>query len=220
MRKSKAQFLGFTFFIHKKNISKVKDKSGRVFRRKPNERLFVGIDHDRIKKRMMGLQMINQKHQPTYVSLYCNLKPWDIITKFSQKLVGLLNYYYGYLTYPSDLGVYYYILRYACLKTLSHRMKISISRVQKIYGDKMYMKKSIKMINSRTGIHTVKETYVKFPRYLEIMNSVGTRVVLERKTKKEKIFAQDFLRKLPVTLIDPLESINIKANVRTGSKTD
>ena len=222
LRKSKAKFLGFTLFIHKKNISKVKHKNGRIFRRRSNERLFVGIDHDRIKSRMMGLQLINQKYQPRHVGLYCNLKPWDIVTKFSQKLVGLLNYYYGYLTYPSDLGVYYYILRYACLKTLAYRMKISISRIQKIHGNKMYMKKTIRMINPKTHTHTVKERYVKFPGYLEVMDVIGNRVALERKTKKEKekISTQNLMEKATFTPIDPLETLNIRVNVRTGSKTD
>ena len=135
---------------------------------------------------MIGLQMINHKYQPRHVGLYCNLKPWDIITKFSQKLIGFLNYYYGYLTYPSDLGTYYYILRYACLKTLSYRMKISISRIQKIYGDKMYMKKTIRMINSKIGTYTVKETYVKFPRYLEAMDVIGNRLALEKENERGK----------------------------------
>lgn len=224
LKKNKATFLGFTLFTHKKNISKVKHKSGRIFRRRSNERLFVGIDHDRIKNRMIGLQMINHKYQPRHVGLYCNLKPWDIVTKFSQKLVGFINYYYGYLTYPSDLGTYYYILRYACLKTLSHRMKISISRIQKIYGDKMYMKKTIRMINSKIGTYSVKEAYVKFPRYLEAMDAIGNRLALEKENKKkmkeEKISAQNLMEKTTPTPIDPLSAINIRVNVRTGSKTD
>ena len=224
LKKNKAKFLGFTLFTHKKNISKVKHKSGRIFRRRSNERLFVGIDHDRIKNRMIGLQMINHKYQPRHVGLYCNLKPWDIITKFSQKLIGFLNYYYGYLTYPSDLGTYYYILRYACLKTLSYRMKISISRIQKIYGDKMYMKKTIRMINSKIGTYTVKETYVKFPRYLEAMDAIGNRLAVEKEKKKkmkeEKISTQNLMEKTTPTPMDPLSAINIRVNVRTGSKTD
>ena len=213
LKKNKAKFLGFTLFTHKKNISKVKHKTDRVFRKRSNERLFVGIDHDRIKSRMIGLQMVNHKYQPRHVGLYCNLKPWDIITKFSQKLIGFLNYYYSHLTYPSDLSAYYYILRHACLKTLSHRMKMSTSKIQKIYGDKMYIKKTVRMIDSKIDTYTIKEAYVKFPRYLEAMDAVGNRLALEkenkRKMKEEKISAQNLIEEATPTLIDPLSTVNI-----------
>jgi len=65
-------------------------------------------------------------------------------------------------------------------------MKISISRIQKIYGDKMYMKKTIRMINSKIGTYTVKETYVKFPRYLEAMDVIGNRLALEKENERGK----------------------------------
>ena len=87
LNKGKAKFLGFTLFTHKKNISRIR-KNNRIFRRRSNQRLFVGIDHDRIKSRMIGLQMINEKYQPRHVGLYCSLKPWEIVTKFSQKKIG------------------------------------------------------------------------------------------------------------------------------------
>lgn len=124
----------------------------------------MGIDHDRVKSRMIGLQMIDEKYKPRHVGLYCRLKPWEIVTKFSQKLTGFLSYYYKYLTYPTDLGAYYYILRYACLKTLAYRMKISVSKIHKVHGEKMNMKRTIRMIDSKTNTHTIKEGYVKFPR--------------------------------------------------------
>lgn len=223
LRKGKAKFLGFTLFIHKKNISKVKNKDGRIFRRRSNERLFMGIDHDKVKSRMIGLQMIDEKYKPRHVSLYCRLKPWEIVTKFSQKLTGFLNYYYNYLTYPSDLGVYYYILRYACLKTVAYRMKISVSKIHKVHGEKMNMKKTIRMIDSKTNTHTIKEGYVKFPRYLEAMDAVGDRFALDLKSKKEiekgTITNKNLTEKMSTTPIDPLETINFRANVRTGSKT-
>jgi group II intron reverse transcriptase/maturase len=226
LRKGKAKFLGFTLFIHKKNISSVKNKDGRIFRRRSNERLFTGIDHDRVKSRMIGLQIIDEKYKPRHVGLYCSLKPWEIVTKFSQKLTGFLDYYYNYLIYPSDLGAYYYILRYACLKTLAYRMKISVSKIHKVYGEKMNMKKTIRMIDSKTNTHTIKEGYVKFPRYLEAMDAVGDRFALDLKSKKENkeekgtITIKNLTEKINTTPMDPLETIKLRANVRTGSKTD
>jgi hypothetical protein len=103
-------------------------------------------------------------------------------------------------------------------------MKISISRIQKICGDKMYMKKTIRMINSKIGAYTVKEAYVKFPRYLEAMDAIGNRLALEKENKKkmkeEKISAQNLMEKTIPTPMDPLSAINIRVNVRTGFKTD
>ena len=88
----------------------------------------------------------------------------------------------------------------------------------------MYMKKTIRMINSKIGTYTVKETYVKFPRYLEAMDAIGNRLALEKENKKkmkeEKVSAQNLMEKTTPTPMDPLSAINIRVNVRTGSKTN
>lgn len=194
LEKKKAKFLGFTFFRHKKNISKVKGEEGETFKRIANELIFIGIDHERIKKRMIGLQIINEKYEPRHVGLYCSLKPCEIVTKFRQKLEGLINYYYPFLTYPSDLGYYYYALRYSCLKTLAHRIKISISQIQKKYGNKIKVPGIRKISDKKKNIQVDQEFIVEFPKYLEIMDRIGEKIVRERHEKKEEMTIKAILR--------------------------
>lgn len=224
LKKNKAKFLGFTLFRHKKNISRLKHKkTGRVYRRRSNDRLFVGIDHERVKNRMKEVQIINDKYFPRHVGLFCSLKPWDIVTKFNQKTIGFINYYYAELAYPSDLGYYYYALRYSCLKTLSHRMRISISQIQKIYGNRIVMTKIERGRDPKTGLIKEKEGIVFFPEYLEIMDKIGDRIASEviqgTKLIPDLKFA-NVIEGLDPLPLDALETINIKVNVRTGSKID
>lgn len=83
---------------------------------------------------MVWLQILTEKkYQPKHVGLYFSLKPQKIVIKFLQKLSGFLNYYYEFLTSPSDLNFYCYVLKLSCLKTLSFKMKESITQILKIY---------------------------------------------------------------------------------------
>lgn len=147
---------------------------------------------------MIGLQIINKKYKPRHVGFYCSLRPWDIVTKFTQKLTGLINYYYEFLTYPSDLSFYYYALKYSCLKTLAHRMKKSISQILKIYGEKIKM-----TITKKDKVEKLR--HAKFPRYMEIMDQIGERIILKRKIKKSnETKMKDLLKNDKFETHDPL----------------
>jgi hypothetical protein len=119
LSKGKVKFLGFTFFKHIKKVSTVKNKIKRNgvirivnSRLKVNEKIFIGIDHEKVQNIMIGLQMLTKKNKYTrHVKRYCNLKSWEIVRKFKEKFEEFAYYYYPFLTNPSDLGFYYYIIR-------------------------------------------------------------------------------------------------------------
>jgi group II intron reverse transcriptase/maturase len=224
LKKGKAKFLGFTLFYHIKRITRVPNKeTGRIFRRRANDRIFVGIDHERQKQRLMALKMINEKKMPRHVGLYVRLKPWDIVTKFKQKAEGFINYFYPQLTYKSDLGYYYYVFRYSCLKTLANRMKISISQIQKKYGERIAMPKTEFKITEKTGKKTIIERRVGFPLYRELLDRIGTRIqreIIAASKKKKQEEGKIVLSNVETIPNEALDSLNIKISLKDGLKVD
>lgn len=185
LNKGKAKFLGFTLFNH---IKRVQKKRLREDRKEHSQRagtlLFIGMDHEWIKKRMVNLQILDEKHRTRHVEIYCSLRPWQIVTKFKQKIEGFADYYYSNINYKSDLGVYYYYMYYSCLKTISFRMRISVSQIIKRYGPEIKIPGAIKQKNE-LGIETEKDVIPKkFPKYLDLMDRIGNRTVINRANKK------------------------------------
>ena len=183
LKKNKAKFLGFTFFLRKKTIVSKETQVCRILKQISRDQIYLGIDHKKVKNRMKELKIINKKLKPKHVILYFNLKPWEIVEKFSGKTLSFLNYYYPQLSSPSDLSYYYYVFKYSCLKTLSFQMKITIAQLFKVYGKNLKMKKVVKVKDKATGIIKKKELAVSFPNYINMMDQIGNRIVLEKIVK-------------------------------------
>merc|ERR1712099_104686 len=173
-----------------------------------------------------------KKLKPRHVGIYCSLKDWEIVTKFNQILRGLFNYYYYSLTGKSDLHKYYYLYRYSCLKTLAHRLRISIAKITKKYGNELIMKYFI-YFKDQNGKKIKKERSVKFPTYKKLMNETGFRVEREKKEQfaklekmKEGVNKKFLLNKIEFLdvfkssylLEDPFMEKDIRVNLRTGLK--
>jgi len=94
IRKKKAKFLGFTLYKKKKRIIRKKTKNGKIYRQKSTVSLIIRIDHDSVKKRLVDFKVITKKNCPRSVPIFLQLKPYQIIEKFKQKLTELFNYYY------------------------------------------------------------------------------------------------------------------------------
>ena len=133
---------------------------------------------------MVTNQILMDKLKTRHVGLYCSLKPWEIVKKFDQKMTGLAYYYYEHLTAPSELSFYYYALKFSCLKTVSHRKKISISQILKIHGPKITMKGLIKRKDKYGEIKDI-DISTSFKTYLEIMDEVGKWNVQQKKLRKQ-----------------------------------
>lgn len=196
LKKNKAKYLGFTIseLVQKVGAKKIPD--GRIA-----VPLHIGINHDRLKTRLINSQIINSKYHTRHVGLDCSLKPWHIVEKFKQRIEGIIHYYYKTITSPSDLNFYYYVHKFSCLKTLAHRMRKSIRQVNFTYGNRLVIKMQMNSIDSEGRVKKI-EKISYFPTYLEIMDQVGEKVALENKElyKKLKLKKDAF-----VGILNPVE---------------
>lgn len=236
LKKEHASFLGFTL---KKTPSKVQTrikKDGTKFKARTTLGLKIGIDHERVMKRLEEIQVIKDRNEkklkPRHVGIYCSLKDWEIVTKFNQILRGLFNYYYYSLTGKSDLHKYYYLYRYSCLKTLAHRLRISIAKITKKYGNELIIK-YFSYSKDQNGKKIKKERSAKFPTYKKLMNEIGFRVEREKREQfaklekmKEGVNKKFLLEKIEFldvfkssyVLEDSFMEKDVKVNLRTGLK--
>ena len=181
LKKNKAKYLGFTIseFVQKTGAKKISDRRIAI-------PLHVGINHDRLKPRLINSQIINLKYHTRHVGLDCSLKPWHIVEKFKQRIEEIIHYYYKTITSPSDLSFYYYVHKFSCLKTLAHRMRKSMRQVNFTYGNRLVIKMQINSMDSEGRVKKI-EKISYFPTYSEIMNQVGKKVALENKELYKKL---------------------------------
>jgi hypothetical protein len=237
LKKKFARFLGFTFKNTPSMIQIRKGKNGKKFKARTTLSPRIGIDHERVMKRLEENQIITKKRKgkkqkTRHVGIYCSLKDWEIVMKFIQIIRGMFNYYYYSLTGKSDLHKYYYLHKYSCLKTLAHRLRMSTAKVTKKYGGELNIKYSVYLKDSN-GKEIKKERNVKFPTYKKLMNEIGFRVEAEKREqyyrleKMKKGINKKFLLKeikFPdvfknsYVLEDPFKEENIRVNLRTGLK--
>lgn len=235
LKKKSLNFLGFTF---KKIPSKVnkreKKDENKFFKARTTLGLKIGIDHERILNRLQQHQLINNKKKPRHVGIYCSLKPWEIVTKFKQRVVGVFNYYYYSLTMKSDLKYYHYIHNYSCLKTLAHREKTSINKIIYKYGRRMLIEYKTYKRDPNGGI-IKKNNTIEFPTYKELMKLIGEKVEKKKreeffnlKNRKKKMTSEEKFLLEPIvlpdiikhkeTIYEPFTEQDLVINTRTGLK--
>lgn len=230
-------FLGFTFKNTLSIVQTRKKKDGKKFDARMTLGPRIGIDHARVMKKLEENQVITKKRKGKkqkirHVGIFCSLKDWEIVTKFAQIIRGIFNYYYYSLTGKSDLHKYYYLHKYSCLKTLAHRLRISIVKVTKKYGKELNVKYSV-YLKDRNGKKIETERNVRFPTYKKLMNEIGFRVEAEKREQfhkltkmKEEINKKFLLKEIEFqnvfrssyVLEDPFKEENIRVNLRTGLK--
>ena len=222
LKRGQAMFLGFSFFTHNRNMTRVRDeKTGKtLFRRRAEDFLYIGIDHKKIKTRMIDHQMINTEYKTRRVNLYTNLFPWDIVMKFRQKMLGFFNYYYPHLSSKADLSKYYYFFYYSCCKTIAYRVKKSITQIAKTHGSDLRMKYNVVKKDLKTNKIITKKYYVYFPEYKQTMNDISQRLIRnQKKEKKIRNKYRDIINNDRTKPMDPLTTLKINVNTRrTGSK--
>lgn len=182
LHKEKAKFLGFTLFRKKKRIIKKKGKSGKIFRQKSTTDITIGVDHKRVKERLIAGKIMNENGMPRSNPIYMQLKNYHIVTKYKQRVEGLFNYYCIPITYQNELNLYHYIYKFSCLKTLARRKKKSIKQVTLIHGEKLTMEESYNKGVDKNGKYKKMKREVSFPTYAEITKS--SKEFKEREMKK------------------------------------
>lgn len=231
--KEKAKFVGFTIFRKKKRIIRKTSKKGIIFRQRSTVELTLGIDHDRVRNRLVAGKIMNEKLKPRSNTLYGLMKPVYIVKKYRQRLEGLVNYYYRILSYPTELSLYYYAYKFSCLKTLARRMNKSIKKITMTYGEEIKMEIEVKEFTLKGEKTRIERA--SFPKYRAAMNRgkemknirnnkmykrLATRKILGL-TKTEK---KDFLPSIkmeyclenPVPVADPFSMNEIAVNLRSG----
>jgi len=235
--KEKAKFVGFTIFRKKKRIIRKTSKKGVIFRQRSTVELTLGIDHDRVRNRLIAGKVMDEKLRPRSNNLYGLMKPIYIVKKYKQRLEGLINYYYRLLTYPTELNLYYYAYKFSCLKTLARRMKKSSKKITLTYGEEMKMKVEIREFTLR-GEKTRVE-HENFPKYRAAMsrgkkmkemrnNEMFKRLAIKKKIRNAMGLTEterkDFLPSIemedclknPIAAADPFSMNDIVVNLRSG----
>jgi RNA-directed DNA polymerase len=100
----KAKYLGFCLFRKKKRIICRIGRNGTLLRQRLTALLTVGIDHERVRNRLIAGKLLNPDITSRSNPIYMLMRPIPMITKYKQKLNGLCNYYYRLLTYPTELN--------------------------------------------------------------------------------------------------------------------
>jgi RNA-directed DNA polymerase len=165
-----AKFLGYSIVNTVPKITKFIGKNSIYpIRRKLNVGAKIDIDKERVKNRLKTQGIISESGEPTHVKMYLQLKPWQIVEKFSQKLRGLFNYYFYNITNKSDLSYFYYLLRYSCLKSIANIQKSSIRQVITKYGSDLKIEYNVEVIGKGSQ-KEIKNRQTIFPKYIQLMN--------------------------------------------------
>lgn len=235
-----AKFLGYTLrYSRRRLMRRVRSvQTTRTFKKTINIGFCVMLDHERIRKRLINEGLMNQDLKPIHCKKYCSLKPWQVVEKFKQKVMGLFNYYYYNLTYKSELHLYYYIIRYSCLKTLAFIQKSSSKKVLMKYGKNLNIQYQTSYKNKKGQI-IIKQNNIGFISYKNLMvwcqeimiNQIKkyTEKTVSGKTlqtphiniikKRQKLVQRITLREVllnPYKTMDPFTTTNI--NLRTSFK--
>ena len=223
LHREKAKYLGFTVFRKKKRIIRKVNKNGIVFRQRSTTDITLGIDHERIKERLIAGKILDKKHKPRSNPIYQQQRPYYIILKYKQRIEGLYNYYCVPITYMNELNHYHYIYKFSCLKTLARRMNISSKAITLKYGRNLTMQEPGIKKGKNKKIRTV-----SYPSYAEITRKSKNFKEKEKRQmfiriKKKGSERKTYLENISMNEItstewathDPFSMNNIAVNLRT-----
>jgi retron-type reverse transcriptase len=131
-RTNKVLFLGFEIFYQRnKRIRKVSLRNNSAQR-------FTGLqahpDSERLRNRFLLRNLIDTNGNPRELGFLTVLQDHEIIEKYNQFMMGIGVYYISYISYPSRLNKWHYILYYSCIKTLATKHKSSVKNIINHYG--------------------------------------------------------------------------------------
>ncbi len=130
-QRNPAHFLGFEIVSYKKSRFMRSDAGLKKVSTFP---LIFRPDRTRLINRLHVRGFCDKRGFPISISWLTGLEATVIIERFNATIRGLMSYYIGWVSKPSTMHRWIYILRYSCFKTLSHKYKSSISKVMKRFG--------------------------------------------------------------------------------------
>jgi len=187
-RKNAAHFLGFEIRNH---FSPKWTKSGGFYngslRRVSNFPPLFRPDSSRLINRFHTRGFCDQKGFPISVTWLTGLEATVIIERFNACIRGLMTYYVEWISCPSDMSRWIYILRYSCLKTLAHKYKTTINKIMKRFGVDGYSSstKTVEVVAAITVGKVQFEKGYKLKTYLSAKNACMSQ---GRRWKLFKIF--------------------------------
>jgi retron-type reverse transcriptase/5-methylcytosine-specific restriction endonuclease McrA len=135
LSENKAHFLGFEIFKQQNPLIKNKiTENNEVYQQRYGTNIQIMPDIERLTNRFQIQNYTNKKGLTNSLPSLTVLEPHEIIKKFNQFMIGLGNYYIVEIDRPSALNKWHYLLYYCCLKTLAHKLKLSVSKIIKRYG--------------------------------------------------------------------------------------
>lgn len=132
LKKNKAKFLGFTIF--KLEASRIKISKFGGSKRTTNNKVFIGIDQDRVIDRLTWRGYIDAERRPREQPALSTRSDYEIVMSFNAMIRGYVCYYCPVITERSSINYYVYILEYSCYKTLCQKHRTTIRKLLKKYG--------------------------------------------------------------------------------------
>lgn len=146
-----AKFLGFA--IKAQRFKKIAKTKLGTLKRVTGNKLYVGIDKERLLQRLEWRGYIKQG-KPREQPAWSTLSDFEIISKYNSVMRGLVNYYAPIISYRSTLNYFIYILEYSCYKTFAQKYRTSIKKFFKKHRSPLTMQyeknKTITLITVKT----------------------------------------------------------------------
>jgi hypothetical protein len=134
--KSPAKFLGFELKARKtRKFTYIRINNKNQFRRTAGWKLTISPDRERMINRLYLKGFCDKKGFPKSMSWMVGYEPHIIISRFNAIMRGFGEYYVDYVTHPSSVNRWLYIIRWCCLKTLAQKYNTKIKKILKKFYD-------------------------------------------------------------------------------------
>lgn len=147
LQSSKVQFLGYEIYFPT-NAHLVRTSKGSTQRYRS---LQIHPDVERLEGRFLLKGYLEKKNRPREVGFLTVLTDHEIIHKYNQFIIGVVNYYIRAISYPSRLNRWIYIMYYSCLKTLACKHRLTVKKVIQTYGYKDLSDPSLNWYNPKAS---------------------------------------------------------------------
>lgn len=203
-------------------------KTQTTTQRVSGNRIQIGIDMERVIKRLCTKRYCNAQGFPTCNPALIAFEDYQIITHFNQVMFGITNYYYRCLTRSSYINQIMYILYYSCIKTLAGKHRSTIRKTLRRMSFKEIttpytLDPTTKQISVKGRNLNIKRLTASYTVNAQTKNPVRKYVVLYRLNEIHSM-ASDVARKVDQKMANPIRHefphviAPIKLNFRTSFK--
>jgi hypothetical protein len=173
--KDKVHYLGFEICRHSRKWDlsrKIKIKSGpnKGISRKSIQRIIINFPKTKIVNKLIEHGFASNIKQPTSITKWIYLSPWEIIIKYNYVLSGLLNYY-SMVDNKNLFTHVIWILKFSACFTLARKLNISPSKVFKKFGKNL----TVPIEYEKSELNN-KIKFIKFNSPINLKKNISIRV--------------------------------------------